>query len=145
MRIVLQRVSGAKVEVAGEIAGEIGPGLLVYLSVSKGDGEDQAKFIADKIANLRVFEDDAGKMNLSVIDTGGQVLLISNFTLDGNCSKGRRPSFDNAAEPEKANELYQKVCRHVEQKGIDVERGIFQAHMHVSSVNDGPVTFIVEK
>jgi len=145
MRIVLQRVSGAKVEVAGEIAGEIGPGLLVYLSVSKGDGEDQAKFIADKIANLRVFEDDAGKMNLSVIDTGGQVLLISNFTLDGNCSKGRRPSFDNAAEPEKANELYDQVCRHVEQKGIDVERGIFQAHMHVSSVNDGPVTFIVEK
>jgi len=145
MRIVLQRVSGAKVEVAGEIAGEIGPGLLVYLSVSKGDGEDQAKFIADKIANLRVFEDDAGKMNLSVIDSGGQVLLISNFTLDGNCSKGRRPSFDNAAEPEKANELYDQVCRHVEQKGIDVERGIFQAHMHVSSVNDGPVTFIVEK
>jgi len=145
MRIVLQRVSGAKVEVAGEIAGEIGPGLLVYLSVSKGDGEDQAKFIADKIANLRVFEDDAGKMNLSVIDSGGQVLLISNFTLDGNCNKGRRPSFDNAAEPAKANELYQQVCRHVEQKGIDVERGIFQAHMHVSSVNDGPVTFIVEK
>ena len=145
MRIVLQRVSSAKVQINGQTAGEIGPGLLVYLSVSKGDGEQQAKFIADKIANLRVFEDDAGKMNLSVIDTGGQVLLISNFTLDGNCNKGRRPSFDNAAEPAKANKLYEQVCELVEQAGIDVRRGIFQAHMHVSSVNDGPVTVIVEK
>ncbi len=144
MRIVLQRVSEAKVEVDGEVTGRVGHGLLVYLGVGKGDSEHEAAFIAGKIAGLRIFSDDAGKMNLSVKDVGGEVLLVSQFTLYGDCRKGRRPGFDMAGDPAEADRLYQYVGKQLENEGINVEYGRFAAHMHVSSVNDGPVTFIVE-
>lgn len=144
MKVVLQRVLQAQVRVEGKAAGQIDKGLLVYLSVSKGDTEKQAKFVAGKLAGLRVFEDQNGRMNRSIVDIGGSMLLVSNFTLDGDCRKGRRPGFDGAAEPELAEKLYEKVCELVAEYGVKVERGIFAAHMHVSSINDGPVTFILE-
>ena len=144
MRIVLQRVSQAKVEVDGEVTGQIGHGLLIYLGVGKDDSETDAAFIAGKIAGLRVFSDDAGKMNLSVKDVGGKVLLVSQFTLYGDCRKGRRPGFDMAGDPAEAERLYQYVGKLLEGEGVNVEYGRFAAHMHVSSVNDGPVTFLLE-
>ena len=144
MRAVLQRVSEAKVEVDGKAVGRIGRGLLVYLSVGKDDGESQAEYIAKKLFELRIFKDDADKMNLSVVDVGGKILLISNFTLHGDTRKGRRPGFDAAAPPVLAELLYEKVVELVRQKGVVVEKGIFGAHMHVSSTNDGPVTFQLE-
>jgi len=144
MRAVLQRVSEAKVEVDGKAVGRIGRGLLVYLSVGKDDGESQAEYIAKKLCELRIFKDDADKMNLSVVDVGGKILLISNFTLHGDTRKGRRPGFDAAAPPVLAELLYEKVVELVRQKGVVVEKGIFGAHMHVSSTNDGPVTFQLE-
>ena len=144
MRIVLQRVSEAKVEVDGEVVGRIGNGLLVYLGVGKGDSEADGAFIAGKIAGLRIFSDDAGKMNLSVKDTGGEILLVSQFTLYGDCRKGRRPGFDMAGDPAEAERLYRHVGELLESEGIKVEYGQFAAHMHVGSVNDGPVTFILE-
>ena len=144
MRIVVQRVSGAKVEVNSEITGQIEKGLLVYLSVTHNDTEKDAKFIADKITNLRIFGDDQNKMNLSLTDVNGQVLLISNFTLHGDCRKGRRPSFDAAAKPDHANQLYEKVIDIIKGHGVDVQTGIFAANMQVTSTNDGPVTFILD-
>lgn len=144
MKVVLQRVLQAQVRVEGKVAGQIDKGLLVYLSISKGDTQEHAKFIAGKLAGLRVFEDSNGKMNRSIVDIGGSMLLVSNFTLDGDCRKGRRPSFDGAAEPELAKKLYEKVCELVAEYGVKIEKGVFAAHMHVSSVNDGPVTFILE-
>jgi D-tyrosyl-tRNA(Tyr) deacylase len=144
MKIVIQRVSQARVEVDGKTVGQIGKGLLVYLSVGKGDSKSNAEFIADKIANLRVFSDETDKMNLGVRDVGGAILLVSNFTLHGDCRKGRRPGFDNAAEPAFANELYEYTVGLVRQAGIKVETGIFGASMKVHSTNDGPVTFIIE-
>jgi len=144
MRVVLQRVSEARVEVDGDVTGEIGRGLLVYLSVGKGDGEAEAEYIAKKVCELRVFKDDAGKMNLSILDVAGKILLISNFTLHGDTRKGRRPGFDGAAEPGVAEELYERVGGLIEAQGVVVEKGVFGAHMHVSSVNDGPVTFQLE-
>jgi D-tyrosyl-tRNA(Tyr) deacylase len=144
MRAVIQRVLEAKVEVGGTVIGRTGPGLLVYLSVGRGDHQTDAEFMADKLVNLRIFADEAGKMNRSVIDVGGGVLLVSNFTLHGDCRKGRRPSFDAAGEPGLAEPLYEKVAELMGQSGVRVERGSFGAHMQVSSVNDGPVTFLLD-
>lgn len=144
MKAVIQRVTQAKVEVNGKTAGQIDNGLLVYLSVGQNDSEKDTHFIADKLVNLRIFADDAGKMNRSVINVGGKILLISNFTLHGNCQKGRRPSFDAAGKPEIAEKIYENVIELIRKQGVVVEKGIFGEHMHVSSINDGPVTFILE-
>jgi D-tyrosyl-tRNA(Tyr) deacylase len=144
MRVVIQRVAGAKVEVGGQIAGQIDKGLLVYLSVGVNDCLKDAQFTADKLVNLRIFADKAGKMNLSVIDTGGSILLVSNFTLHGDCRKGRRPSFDAAAEPNLARQLYEKVAELIAATGVTVQTGIFAKHMQVSSTNDGPITFMLD-
>ena len=144
MKAVIQRVTEAKVEVDGETIGQIQNGLLVYISVGKGDGDKDVQFVADKLANLRIFPDQQDKMNLSVKDVGGSILLVSNFTLHGNCQKGRRPGFDAAAEPKQAENLYEKLINFIRQSGINVQTGIFAAHMHISSINDGPVTFILE-
>lgn len=144
MRAVIQRVTEAKVEVDDNIVGQIGDGLLVYLGVGPEDDEKDVGFMADKLVNLRIFSDDAGKMNRSVIDIGGGILLISNFTLHGDCRKGRRPSFDGAGRPEVAEELYEKVAEYIAKSGVPVAKGSFGAHMHVTSLNDGPVTFLLD-
>jgi len=142
--VVIQRVIEAQVTVAGQQVGQIGKGLLVYLGVGKGDDVKDAEFIADKLVNLRVFADEAGKMNKSVQDVAGAILLVSNFTLHGDCRKGRRPSFDAAAEPDIANQLYEKLAELIAKQGIPVQKGAFGQYMHVSSINDGPVTFILD-
>ena len=144
MRAVVQRVTSAKVEVDGQVRGEIGPGLLVLLGVARGDTREAADFLASKITQLRIFSDDQGKMNRSVQDAGGALLAVSQFTLYGDCRKGRRPSFDGAASPEEARALYERFVESVRATGTRVETGEFQAHMAVSLVNDGPVTLIVE-
>ena len=144
MRIVCQRVLEAEVKVDGQSVGRIDKGLLVYLGVGKGDTEADAQFISDKLVNLRIFPDEAGKMNRSVQDVGGAILLISNFTLHGDCRKGRRPGFDAAAEPASAQQLYEKVGDLIAGQGVPVEKGVFGEYMHVSSINDGPVTFILD-
>ncbi|UCG48746.1 MAG: D-tyrosyl-tRNA(Tyr) deacylase [Phycisphaerales bacterium] len=144
MRAVIQRVLEAEVKVGGEPVGKIDKGLLVYLGVGKGDAEKDAEFMADKLANLRVFADEAGKLNLSVQDIGGGILLVSNFTLQGDCRKGRRPGFEAAAEPQLAEQLYEKVAELIAGRGIDVQKGVFREYMHVSSTNDGPVTFLLD-
>jgi D-tyrosyl-tRNA(Tyr) deacylase len=144
MRAVLQRVTQASVAVDGNIVGEIGAGLLVLLGVAKTDAPADADFLVQKILNLRIFEDEAGKMNRSVIDGGGALLAVSQFTLYGDCRKGRRPSFDDAAGAEQARALYQYFVAQARLAGVRVETGIFQAHMAVSLLNDGPVTLIVE-
>ncbi len=144
MRAVIQRVSSATVEVDGQVVGQIGRGLLVYLGVGRGDSDSDAEFMAEKLANLRIFADDEGKMNRSVLDITGQVLLVSNFTLQGDCRKGRRPGFDGAAEPTIAERLYDKTAQLIAEKGLKVAKGVFGANMQVSSVNDGPVTFILD-
>lgn len=144
MRAVIQRVIEAKVEVDGQVVGRIDNGLLVYLGVGPDDDEKDVGFMADKLVNLRIFGDDAGKMNRSVIDIDGGILLISNFTLHGDCRKGRRPSFDGAGKPELAEGLYEKVAEYIGKSGVPVAKGIFAAHMHVTSTNDGPVTFLLD-
>ena len=144
MRAVVQRVSRAQVTVAGEIAGAIGPGFLVLLGVEQGDTTQDVEFLAQKIAGLRVFEDAAGKMNLSLLDTGGALLVVSQFTLLGDCRKGRRPSFDQAARPEVANLLYEEFVQKVSQLGVRVATGRFQQQMEVELVNDGPVTLLLD-
>lgn len=144
MRIVIQRVLRASVEVGGQVVGQINEGLLVYVSIGEGDTIKDAEFIADKLVNLRIFSDEAGKMNHSVLDVGGGILLISNFTLHGDCRKGRRPDFDAAAEPAMAEELYEKLIHMIASRGVAVEKGLFGGHMHVSSINDGPVTFLLD-
>ncbi len=144
MRIVCQRVSHAQVEVDNRVVGRIERGLLVYLGVGKGDSTEDAQFIADKLVNLRIFADEAGKMNRSVIDIGGKILLISNFTLHGDCRKGRRPGFDAAAEPSLAEQLYEKVAELIAANGVPVEKGVFGEYMQVTSQNDGPVTFLLD-
>ena len=144
MRAVIQRVLQAEVKVKDEQVGQIDKGLLVYLSVGKGDTIKDAEFMAEKLVNLRIFADEAGKMNRSVLDVGGAILLVSNFTLHGDCRKGRRPSFDAAAEPELAQQLYEKVIELIAEQGVAVEKGVFGEYMQVSSINDGPVTFLLD-
>ena len=144
MRAVLQRVTYARVEVEGAVAGEIGPGLLVLLGVARGDTRRDAEFVAAKVLQLRIFNDADDKMNLSVLDTGGSVQAVSQFTSYGDCSKGRRPRFDSAAAPAEACALYEHFVAALRQTGVQVETGIFQADMKVSLLNDGPVTVIVE-
>lgn len=144
MKSVIQRVASASVQVEGQIVGSIGSGILVLLGVEKGDGERDAHWLADKIVALRMFEDEAGKMNRSLLDIGGELLAVSQFTLAGNCAKGRRPSFESAAPPAEANRLYEYFVEAVKHLGVPVQTGIFQAMMMVSLVNDGPVTFILE-
>jgi D-tyrosyl-tRNA(Tyr) deacylase len=144
MRAVIQRVLQAQVTVNDREVGKIENGLLVYLGVGKEDCTKDAQFIADKLVNLRIFADDAGKMNRSVQDIGGAILLVSNFTLAGDCRKGRRPGFDAAAEPATAQHLYEKAAEFIAEKGTSVEKGEFGEYMHVSSINDGPVTFLLD-
>ena len=144
MRAVFQRVSSAKVSVDGEVVSSISSGLLVLLGVSKDDSEADAQYLADKTANLRIFGDDEGKMNLSVSDIDGEILAVSQFTLYGDCRKGRRPSFIAAARPEKAESLYEKYVSNLTNMGLKVKTGVFQAHMDVELVNDGPVTILID-
>ena len=142
--MVCQRVLHAEVRIKGRIFSQITKGLLVYLSVGKTDTLKDALFMAEKLVNLRIFADEAGKMNRSVLDVGGAILLVSNFTLHGDCRKGRRPSFDSAAEPESAQRLYEKLIELIASRGVAVEKGTFGEHMHISSLNDGPVTLILD-
>jgi D-tyrosyl-tRNA(Tyr) deacylase len=144
MRAVVQRVLEAQVKINNQPVGKINKGLLVYLSVGKTDTEKDAEWIAEKVVNLRIFHDEAGKMNRNVIDVGGGILLVSNFTLHGDCRKGRRPGFDAAAEPQLAQQLYEKVIKLVKEQSIPVETGTFGEYMQVSSINDGPVTFLLD-
>ncbi|NOY23041.1 MAG: D-tyrosyl-tRNA(Tyr) deacylase [Acidobacteria bacterium] len=145
MKGVIQRVKEATVVVKGEPVAAIQTGLLVFLGVEKTDGEESCKRAARKIAGLRVFEDEAGKMNRSVAEVDGEILMVSQFTVAGSIEKGRRPSFDNAMEPETARSLFEKVVAMLRDTGIPVQIGVFQAYMEVSLVNDGPATFILEK
>lgn len=144
MRALLQRVTRAAVRVDGEEVGAIGPGLLVLLGVARGDSGEEATWMADKVSGLRIFEDDEGKMNLSIEDVGGAVLAVSQFTLLGDCRKGKRPSFVEAAPPEIAETLYEAFVARLRSNGIATETGRFRAHMKVSLVNDGPVTLVLE-
>ena len=144
MRIVCQRVSEAQVSVGGEIVAEIGPGLVMLLGVQRGDGEADVDRLAGKAARLRIFEDDAGKFDRSLLDVRGAALVVSQFTLIADTGKGNRPSFTAAAPPEEAEPLYDRFCEALAAAGVQVERGIFGARMAVSLVNDGPVTIILE-
>jgi D-tyrosyl-tRNA(Tyr) deacylase len=144
MRAVIQRVTSASVAVNGQTTGRIEKGLLVLLGVGQNDAEDDAGYLAEKIVNLRVFNDAEGKMNLSVADVGGAVLVVSQFTLYGDVRKGRRPSYTDAAPPDKANSLYEQFVAQVTSRGIRVETGVFQAMMQVSLTNDGPVTILLD-
>lgn len=143
MRAVAQRVKSASVTVDGAIRGEIEKGLLVYAGVEKGDTDADLEYIASKLLNLRIFEDRDGKMNLDLLEVGGAVLLISQFTLAGDCRKGRRPSFDKAEAPQAARALYERLAQRLSQS-VATATGEFQAHMEVESVNDGPVTILLD-
>jgi D-tyrosyl-tRNA(Tyr) deacylase len=145
MKAVIQRVTSASVTVEGDVVGSIDQGIMVLLGVEKADDESNADWLAEKICCLRIFYDDAGKMNLSVQDIAGSLLIVSQFTLAGNCSKGKRPSFDTAAPAGEGKRLYEYFVEAVQKKGLPVQTGIFQADMQVALVNDGPVTFILEK
>lgn len=144
MRGVVQRVSEAHVQVDGKIVGQIERGLVVLLGVAEGDTSADLKYLVEKTIHLRIFEDDEGKMNRSVVDIGGSILAISQFTLLGDCRKGRRPSFITAARPEEANAMYEQYVEAIRQHGIPVETGIFQADMKVHLINDGPVTLMLD-
>jgi len=144
MRAVIQRVKESSVSVNNEIIGKIDSGLMVLLGVAETDRAEDADYLADKIVNLRIFEDENHKMNRSLLDIGGEMLVVSQFTLLGECRKGRRPSFVHAAGPDKANEFYERFVEQVRQKGVNVATGQFRAMMDVSLINDGPVTLIVE-
>jgi D-tyrosyl-tRNA(Tyr) deacylase len=144
MRAVVQRVSRAKVSVGSEVTGEISRGILVLLGVGNTDGEAEAEYLAEKIVGLRIFEDDAGKMNRSVGEVGGAVLAVSQFTLYGDVRRGRRPSFDEAARPERARELYEHFVSEIRAAGLRCETGRFQEMMKVELVNDGPVTILLD-
>jgi len=144
MKAVIQRVSSAKVEVEGSVVGSINKGLLVLLGVEKGDTENDIAYISKKIANLRIFEDSASKMNLSVRDISGEILVVSQFTLLADCRKGNRPSFVDAEEPEKANRIYIKVAESLRYAGIPTSTGQFAANMQVDLINSGPVTILLD-
>lgn len=144
MRAVVQRVTKGEVSVAGDLLGAIGPGFVVLLGVGDGDTSADAHYLADKVVNLRVFDDEEGKMNLSLLDGGGQVLAISQFTLYGDCRKGRRPSFTAAAPPKEAQELYGEFVERLRGQGVEVVTGKFQAVMQVEIHNDGPVTLLLD-
>lgn len=143
MRAVVQRVQQASVEVNGEVVARIDQGLLVLLGVGDGDTPDDSQYLANKIAHLRIFSDEDGKMNRSVQDVGGSILAVSQFTLYGDCRRGRRPSFSSAASPEEADDLYEMFVEKLRVEGLHVVTGVFQAHMEVALVNDGPVTMLL--
>lgn len=144
MRAVVQRVTHSKVEVDQAIVGEIEQGVCVLLGIGDEDTMEDVKYMADKIINLRIFEDNEGKMNLSLLDIGGKILAISQFTLFGDCRKGKRPSFIKAAKPDVANDLYEKFIEVNKEKGVKIEKGKFQADMMVTILNDGPVTLLID-
>lgn len=144
MRAVVQRVKNSKVTVSGETTGQIDQGLMVLLGVGRDDSETDIDYLAEKIINLRIFEDDKGKMNLSLLDVGGSMLVVSQFTLFGDCRKGRRPSYDYAARPEAAKELYEAFVDKCQGFGVCVQTGVFQADMLVDISNDGPVTLLLD-
>jgi D-tyrosyl-tRNA(Tyr) deacylase len=144
MRIVLQRAKSARVDIAGETVGSIGVGLVILLGVTQTDQERDARYLADKVIQLRIFPDEAGRMNRSLLEAGGALLVVSQFTLYGDCRKGRRPSFDHAAPPEQARTLYECFIQYLKSSNIAVETGVFQAEMEVHLINDGPVTFILD-
>ncbi|WP_026689107.1 D-aminoacyl-tRNA deacylase [Alteribacter aurantiacus] len=144
MRIVVQRSKAGRVVVDGEVVGEITKGLMVLVGVTHEDTKDDVIFCADKVSHLRIFEDDNNKMNNSVIDAGGEVLSVSQFTLYGDCRKGRRPNFMSAAKPDQANELYEMFNSRLKENGLHVETGVFGAMMDVEFTNDGPVTLIID-
>jgi D-aminoacyl-tRNA deacylase len=144
VRAIIQRVTRASVTVEGRVAGQIGAGLLVLLGVGRLDNSEAAAYLAEKIANLRIFKDEAGKMNHSLLDVGGAALVVSQFTLYGDTRGGRRPSYIEAAPPEMANRLYEEFVRALRALGVPAETGVFQAHMQVELVNDGPVTILLD-
>ena len=144
MRAVVQRVLRAAVSVGGETISEIGPGICVLLGVGNGDTEEDSLWLADKLVNLRIFEDGEGRMNRSLLDVGGAALLVSQFTLYGDCRKGRRPSFVGAAAPEEGRRLYDYFVRRVEANAVETACGVFGAHMEIGLLNDGPVTLILD-
>jgi len=144
MRSVVQRVKQASVSVKGETVGEISSGLLVLLAVGQGDGEKEVTWIVDKIVGLRIFEDEAGKMNCSVQDVRGEILMVSQFTLYGDCRSGKRPSFMTAAPPEQAKALFKQIIEATRSRGLKVETGVFQAEMDVALINNGPVTILLD-
>jgi D-tyrosyl-tRNA(Tyr) deacylase len=144
MRAVIQRVKSAQVSVDGRVSGKIGKGLLVLLGVGKGDGESDLSFLTSKIPELRIFEDDSGKFNLSLKEIDGEILVVSQFTLFGDCRKGRRPSFTEAEEPSTAKHLYEQFILKLKERGVPVQTGEFQAKMEVHLINDGPVTLLLD-
>jgi D-tyrosyl-tRNA(Tyr) deacylase len=144
VRAVVQRVSSASVSVEGKVAGKIGLGLLILVGVSRTDSPEAASYLAEKIANLRIFSDEAGKMNLSLLDVRGSALVVSQFTLYGDTRGGRRPSYIQAAPPDEANPLYEEFVRAMRALGVPVETGVFQEHMSVELANDGPVTILLD-
>jgi D-aminoacyl-tRNA deacylase len=144
MRIVLQRVTRAHVDVAGETVGSIGAGLVILLGVTHRDTREDADYLASKVIHLRIFPDDARRMNRSLLDAGGELLVVSQFTLYGDCRKGRRPSFDHAASPEHARDLYDYFVQRLKSSNVKVATGVFQAEMEIYLVNDGPVTFVLD-
>lgn len=144
MRAVIQRVTEASVRIEGEVVGEISQGLMVLIGVEEGDGEADLKYMAEKVPNLRIFEDENGKMNRSLLDIGGQILAVSQFTLLGDARGGRRPSFITAARPETANPMYERLVAQWRDRGIHVETGRFGADMKVGLINDGPVTILMD-
>lgn len=145
MKVVLQRVRRASVSVGGEVVSEIGGGLLLLVGVSEGDAATQADWLADKVAGLRIFDDEAGRMNLSIADTTGEILAVSQFTLLADASRGKRPSFIKAAKPEVAEPLFDHFCQRLSKRNLTVKRGVFGAAMDVELVNDGPVTIVLER
>ncbi len=144
MRAVVQRVDRACIKVENKVISSIEKGLLIYLGVGKDDDQQDVDYLSNKIANLRIFEDDNGKLNLSVKDINGEILVVSQFTLFGDCRKGRRPNFMGAAPSEKAEELYKKFAKKIAEEGLCVKTGKFQAHMYIDSINNGPVTILID-
>lgn len=145
MKLVIQRVKNANVKVNNKVVGEIEKGFMVLIGITHTDTKETANYLVKKLCKLRVFEDENGKMNLSLKDVGGKLLIISQFTLYANCSDGNRPSFTDAAKPDFASELYEYFCDECKKQDIEVQKGIFGAHMDVSLLNDGPVTIVIEK